>query len=64
VDQLGRAAARPACEIAALEEEDAQPAQGRVPRDRGALDAAADNEEVVWQSASLPWSLLRAPRFA
>src|SRR6267378_46948 len=47
VDQLGRAAARSRSEIAPLEEEHAKSAKRRVPRDRGALDAAPHDEEVV-----------------
>jgi len=59
VDQLGRAAACSRGEIASVEEDHAEAAEGRVPRDRGTLDAAPHDEEVVCQSASLPSPITR-----
>ena len=46
VDELGRAAGRGRAEVAALDERDVEAGVGRLCRDRGADDAAADHEQV------------------
>ena len=47
VNQLAGGRRGGAGEIAFLDEQDPEPAPGRIARDPGAVDAAADDEEVV-----------------
>ena len=46
VDQLGRRARRRPAKIAGVDQRDRQPAPGRVTRDAGPVDAAADHQQV------------------
>jgi hypothetical protein len=47
MDKLGRCRGRRACKIALLDETDRKPAPGGVAREAAAIDAAADDRNVV-----------------